>query len=191
MSDYSSSFFSDINAREEMESILNHNGIKVLYVRSNRNTRCKCYDPLHKDGKANCHICGGSGFLSSIEPIKIFANPLSQDDVLRMSGERFTDLGDANLYSNTFYLKHNTSPNTGDRIIVVGYDKSGLPTEVKEVFVLGLCRPTRGESGRVEYFRVLARTSPQHTKLEQTRLNKIPNAHKKNLMKGVRYEWGS
>lgn len=188
---YINSFLNEIDAREEMDYVLDNNGIKVLYIRSNRNTRCKCYDPLHKDGESSCNICGGSGFLSSIEVITVFANPLSQDDVLRMSGERFTELGDANIYSNTFYLKYNTSPNTGDKIIIVGYDKDGLPTEVKEVYVLGLCRATRGLNGRIEYYRVLGRTSPQHTHKEQLRLNKVPNTHKKNIMNGVRYQWGS
>lgn len=187
MADYMNSFFSEVDAREEMNTVLEENGIKALYVRSNKDTRCKCYDPLHKDGEGNCHICGGSGFLSSIEPITVFANPLSQDD----AGEKFTELGDANLYSNTFYLRYNAAPENGDRIIVVGYDNYGMPTQVKAVFVLGLCRAVRGHKGRIEHYRVLGRTSPQHAILEQSRLNKIPNAHKKNLMKGVRYQWGA
>lgn len=184
-------FFNDIDVREEIEYILEHNSIKILYVRNNRETRCKCFDPLHEDGKSNCLMCGGTGYLSSIEVIEAFLNPASQDDMLRMSGEKFTNLGDANLYTDTFYFKHKNTPNVGDRILIVGFDKHGLPTDVKESLHVSLTRRVRGYKGRTELYKVIARSSAQSLSLDNKRLRQVPNADKFKMMKGTKYQWGN
>lgn len=184
-------FFNNIDARKEIEYILKHNNIKALYVRRRQDTRCVCFDPLHKDGKADCIICGGSGFLSSIEAIDTFLNPASQDDMLRMSGEKFTGLGNINIYTNTLYLKHKDTPVVGDRILIVGYDKFGLPTDVKESLYVNFARKVRGYKGRVELYKVIVRSSAQSISLDNKRLRMVPNADKVKLMKGTKYQWGS
>lgn len=184
-------FFNNIDVREEIEYILEHNKIKILYVRKSRETRCVCFNPLHKDGKAGCLMCGGSGFLSSIEVMDAFLNPASQDDMLRMSGEKFTDLGDANLYTDIIYLSHKKEPNVGDRILIVGYDKHGLPTDVKESLYVNFSRKVRGYKGRIELYKTITRSSAQSLSLDNKRLRMIPNAIKVKMMKGTKYQWGS
>lgn len=186
-----SSFFNEIDARGELDFIIESNKLNVLYVRANTRSRCKCYDPLHKDGSANCKICGGSGLLSSIEKMEVFCNPMSMDDAIRLSGQRRTEVGDANIMTQTFYLKHNERPKAGDRILIVGYDKHNLPTEVKESSIVSVVREVRGFNGRVEMYKIICRTSAPMLDKDQKRLNCIPNAQKAKLMKGVRYQWGS
>lgn len=184
-------FFNDVDAREELELILEENKIDVLYVRSNTRTRCKCYDPLHKDGNSNCKICRGTGLIPSIEKMEVFCNPTSMDDAIRLSGQKRTELGDANVMTQTFYLKHNERPKSGDRVLIVGYDKYNLPTEVKESSIVSVPREVRGYHGRVEMNKIICRTSPQMLEKDQKRLNSIPNKDKIKLMKGVRYQWGN
>lgn len=184
-------FFNNIDAREEVEEIIKENGIKVLYIRTNTNTRCKCYDQLHKDGNTNCKVCGGSGLLASIEVMDAFLNHMSGDDMIGMTGLKKTDLGDVNVSTNVFYISHKRKPKHGDRILIVGYDKYGLPYEVIASCTVGLCREARGYNGRVEMYKVITRTSPQYLKLDQDRLNRVGNKDKERLMKGIRYQWGN
>lgn len=183
-------FFNKIDVREEIGYILTYNSIKILYVRNNKTTRCKCFNQLHQSGDSKCIMCGGSGVLSSAEIIDTFQNPSSMDDSLRISGEKNTDIGRANLYSKTFYFKHNIFPSTGDKIIIVGFDSNNIPIEVKESLYIGICREVRGFNGRIEMFKTICRSSPQSTTLDQKRLNSIKNSDKVNLMKGVKYQWG-
>lgn len=186
-----SGFFEKIDARYEVDEIIEANKINILYVRNNIKSRCKCYDELHKDGESKCKVCGGSGLLSSLEKMEVFCNPLSMDDSIRISGQKHTDIGDVTILSQTFYLKHNEKPKTGDKILIVGYDKYGLPTEVKEVCYITIAREVRGINGRVEMNKVICRTSPQDLTKYQKRLSRIPNTEKVKLMKGAKYKWGN
>ena len=102
-------FYNNVDVIKEIEDLIKHNSSKILYVRHNTESRCKCYDPLYRTGTTSCKVCGGSGFVSSLELIEAFLNPISKN----IEGEVMTEVGEASIYDRVFYATRDIHPENG------------------------------------------------------------------------------
>lgn len=173
-----------IDVREEFEYLQNMFGMSILLIRNNNNTRCKCYDPLHRDGNRKCKICGGSGKISSIEKIDVVHQNSDKDSNLK-----FTELGLSVANTVVFYINRKHFPKVQDQIFIVGYDNKGIPIDIKKSCTIVAVLEVRGDKGRTELFKVYAKYSPSKIEVDQRRLNSIPLEHKKRIADGKRYVW--
>lgn len=174
----------NINFRNEMETLLDEYGVDVLLVRKMKDSRCPCYDSLHRDGDSNCKICLGTGMLSSVEKNKAVIQNANSQNFIRVS-----ELG--LLVSNSFvmYFDHSTHLNEGDHVFMVGFDKTNIPVDIKNVCSIKTSKAVRGDNGRIEYYEILAESSPTKIIKEQKRLNKTSIATKRSIMDGGRFVW--
>lgn len=178
-------FYNNVDVVKEIKDLIKHNSSKILYIRHDTHSRCKCYDPLYGTGTSTCKICGGSGFVSSIEFAEVFLNPISKN----IEGEIMTEVGEASIYDRIFYTERNIHPKTGDRILIVGFDKNDVPIDIREVVNIRYSEEIRGYHGRVEFYKLYCSVQPQSLEREQKRLNSVPTVDKSKLMKGTKYKW--
>lgn len=177
----------DIDFRKEYVLLNDEYGIDMLYIRTNKRTRCRCYNKRTKDGSSKCKICGGTGKVSIIEKVKgIYQN---YDET---GFERMTELGLSSSNTVIFYFDISVVPTVNDRIILVAYDRSTqtpIPVNISKSMIIISVDPIRGESGRIEVYKCFAKYTPEKIIDDQRRLNAIPIEDKKKLMRGVRYTW--
>lgn len=137
----------DIDLRKELDYLIENYGVNVLYIRSSKYIKCKCYDELYKAGNSRCKLCLGTGKLTSIEPTKIFFNNEKYYSYLSHGGKYNTIVGE-------FILKYNIAPKFNDRILIVGSNKYNLVTDVKKVYLISNVNEVRCDNGRVEFYEV-------------------------------------
>lgn len=173
-----------IDLRKEFEILQSNFSLSILLIRNNNNTRCKCYDPLHRDGTRKCKICGGTGKISSIEKIDVIHQNANKDNNLKL-----TEVGLSITNTISFYIDRKHFPKVSDQIFIVGFDNHGLPVDIKKSCSIVSVQEIRGDNGRNELFQVYAKYSPDKIKIDQKRLNSIPLEHKKKIAEGKRYVW--
>lgn len=174
----------DINLREDYDSLEKQFTLKVLMIRKNKNTRCKCYNELHRDGDIKCKVCGGTGRLNLIEQVPAIHENFNTSSLIKM-----TELGLSVTNTVLFFFNYKIMPKVQDRILIVGYDKRGLPVDIKKSCTIVNVEEIRGDNGRVEMYQVYAKYSPEKIIYDQKRLNAIPLKCKAEIMKGRRYTW--
>lgn len=174
----------NINLREEYKSLEKDFSFKVLLIRTNKNTRCKCYDPLNHDGDAHCKICGGTGKLNMIESVSTIHENFNGSNLIKM-----TELGLSVSNTILLFFDYKTIPVVKDRVLIVGYDKYGIPIDIKKSCTIASVEEVRGDNGRVEFYLTYAKYAPEKIKQDQRRLNSVPPKIKKQIMKGRRYTW--
>lgn len=174
----------DVNIREVYSSLERQFGLKALLVRTNKLTRCKCFNVLNSDGDSDCKICGGTGKLSMIEQVKTVYQNVTTKEYMTM-----TELGMSAINTIVFYFDNKIAPRVQDRIFVVGYDQYGLPIDIKKSCTIASVQQIRGDNGRLELYKVYAKYTPEKIKQDQRRLNSIPPSDKLRIIKGVRYTW--
>lgn len=174
----------DIDLRNEFDNLSKQFSLKVLLVRRNMNTRCKCYSLLNHDGDSSCKICGGSGHVNIIEQVNSINQNMTTKEAIKI-----TEIGLSAMNTMVFYFDHKVAPKVQDRIFIVGYDKYGLPVDIKKSCTVINVMPMRGDNGRLEMYKVYAKYSPEKIRQDQKRLNSIPNKIKAKIAKGVRYTW--
>lgn len=175
---------SQIDLRHEYKSVEKEFGFKVLLVRANSPTKCRCYDPLHGDGNRKCKICGGTGNVNIIEKIDVIHENINTEGFVKM-----TELGLTVSNTVILYMSNKVFPKVRDKVFIVGYDKFGIPVDIKKDCTVVSVEEIRGEVGRVECYKVFARYSPDQILIDQRRLNAIPGEQKSEIMKGKRYTW--
>lgn len=175
---------SDIDLRQEFEGLKNEFNLKVLLIRTNQRTRCKCYDPYNHDGDSNCKICGGTGKLNMIEMTPTIHENFNTSSLIKM-----TELGLSVSNTILLFFDYKVIPKVRDRVLIVGYDSRGIPVDIKKDCTIASVEEVRGENGRIELYMVYAKYSPENIKRDQRRLNRIPPKVKKEIMKGRRYTW--
>lgn len=173
-----------IDIRKEFELLQREFSISILLIRNNKNTRCRCYDPLHKDGDRECKICGGTGRVSSIEKVDVIHQNVDSNGFAAM-----TELGLTVSNTIVLYFDSKSVPKVNDQVLIVGYDEFGSPVDIKKSCTVYAVHEVRGDSGRIEYYHVYAKYSPEKIAMDQKRLNAIPPASKLQIAKGKRYTW--
>lgn len=174
----------NIDLRKEFEFLQEHFSMDVLMIRSNKHSRCKCYDPLHRDGDRRCKICGGTGKISSIEKISAI-----HQNVDSASSLKITELGLSISNTVVLYFDLRAVPKAQDQVLIVGFDKYGCPVDIKKSCTIVSVQEVRGDNGRVEMYQVYAKYAPEKIEVDQKRLNSIPPKHKLEIAKGKRYIW--
>lgn len=175
----------EIDIRNEYKLIEKEFGVSILLVRCQNLTRCKCYDTLSKTGNSNCKMCGGTGMVNSIEHRKAIVQTLSTDNSMSPA-----PIGLMSTDTLLFHFGYEINPMERDMILIVGFDKSGIPIDVKEVYVITTSDPIRGDRGRIEYYKVYAKMAPEKLKNIQNRLNSIPVRSKIKMIKeGAVFRW--
>ena len=174
----------EIDLREEFDLLQSEFSLSILLIRNNNDTRCKCYDPLHRDGDRSCKMCGGSGKVSSIEKINVIHQNANKD-----SNVKLTEIGLSITNTINFYIHRKHFPKVQDQILIVGFDNNGLPVDIKKSCTIVSVLEVRGDHGRNEFFQVYGKYSPDKIKFDQKRLNSIPLEHKKKLAEGKKYIW--
>lgn len=173
-----------INLRDEFELLQDEFSMSILLIRNNKNTRCKCYNPLHKDGDRKCKICGGTGKISSIEKVDVIHQNVNSSGFIKM-----TELGLSVTNTIVLYFNVKSIPKVQDQVLIVGFDKDGIPVDIKRSCTIASVQEVRGDNGRVEFYQTYAKYSPEKIELNQRRLNAIPPAFKKKIMEGKRFTW--
>lgn len=174
----------NIDMRKEFDILQNQFSMSILLIRSNNNTRCKCYDPLHRSGNRKCKVCGGSGKINTIEKIQgIHQNSDSGSPM------KLTELGLSAMNTISFYLDRKYVPKSKDQILIVGFDNNGCPVDIKKDCTIVSVQEVRGDDGRIEFYHVYAKYSPDKILIDQKRLNAIPKEQKMQIAKGKRYTW--
>lgn len=174
----------NIDLRQEFDFLKEHFAIDLLMIRSNKHSRCKCYDPLHRDGDRRCRVCGGTGKISSIEKISAIHQNVNASGFVKM-----TDLGLSVSNTIVLYFDLKAVPKAQDQVLIVGFDKYGSPVDIKKSCTIVSVQEVRGDNGRLEMYQVYAKYSPEKIDVDQKRLNSIPPAQKRDIAKGKRYIW--
>lgn len=177
----------DIDLRDEFSSMNDMFGLNILLVRKNKNSRCKCWSELNLDGDPKCKLCGGTGKVSSIEQVKAINETVSSSNTSAIL--KMTELGLSIANTMVMYFDYKVAPKVQDRIFIVGFDKFGLPIDIKKSCTIVSIEPVRGDRGRLELYKAFVKYSPEKIKTDQMRLNAIPPEAKAKLVKGVRYTW--
>lgn len=173
-----------INLREQFELLQNQFSISIFIIRKNKLTKCKCYNPLHRTGDANCKICGGSGMLNTIEKIEAIQQTMDTEDALQN-----TELGIVVSDLMCFYINHKDIPFEKDELLIVGYNEKKIPIDIKENYIIQSVQPLKGDNGRIELYKVFAKKSQERIQINQKRFNSIPIQQKIKLMQGKKFTW--
>ena len=176
-----------IHLRGEFKLLNAEYGVTMLYIRSNKKIRCRCYNPRTKDGNVNCKICGGTGRVSSIETVKGIYQNYDETGFMRE-----TELGASTSNTVILYFDEKTVPTVNDRILLTAFDRSTsvpVPVNISKSMIIISVDPIRGEAGRVEAYKCFAKYAPEKIEYDQRRLNSIPVKDKIKIMKGVKYTW--
>lgn len=134
------------NIKSMMNSQINRWGINVLVVKSSSKLKCKCYNNTTNEGNNSCSICFGVGYVSSIKKEKIIID----------YGNRINNYSTPSQYgyinNQLIYAYGNSTVNIndGDKIIIVGWNKQNVISDVKEILTVGSINPYRMENGRIE-----------------------------------------
>ena len=174
----------NVDLREEFRELNDKFKLKILLIRRNNNTRCKCYDPLHRSGNRKCKVCGGSGKINIIEAAEIIHQNVDSNSSLQL-----TDIGLSINNTLKCYLDRKYVPKVQDQILIVGFNSQGIPVDIKKSCTIVSVQEIRGDLGRIEAYQVYAKYSPEKIKVDQKRLDAIPTQQKRQIVKGKRYTW--
>lgn len=173
----------NIDIRKEFEVLQNLFSIDILYCRTDKYIRCKCYDPLFKVGSPSCSFCFGRGFLYALDRVKCIQHTLFNF----IDGINQSNFGSIPTGDESFYFKHDFHPKVGDLIIITAFNKKNMPAEVQEVYEVRTALSNRGDNGRIEYFTVMGRLRDDKLNQINKMICNLDNKGKHLLSKGKRY----
>jgi hypothetical protein len=140
--------------REKFDKLLNDYGNYIIYVRTNKNLHCKCWNPQQESSNPKCPICFGTGFVVKVEIRKArsrsASTPVSYPNLMQHEEPAITD--DPGYF---FYMRWDSNPKTEDIIIDVSWN-NGIPT-FTNAYEINFPEPLRGKGGRIEYWRLACR----------------------------------
>lgn len=176
-----------IDLRNEFDLLQNELSYDILYNRATKFLRCQCYDKLYHSGDSKCPICHGSGFVTTLERMKIIEYTPSPGS----AGNRTEMLpfGEFNQQQKMFYLTYKASPQEKDLIFITGWNRDKTPSGVNSVYIIKAVDPVRGDNGRLEYYRVVASLVPDLRRMVRETVNRLPASGKRAIAEGKRYAW--
>ena len=176
-----------IDLRHDSELLTNEFGINVLYVRNCKFVRCKCFDDLNKTGAADCPLCLGKGYLSSVQKIKAIES--SNSAYSSTSNVLKTAIGLTDEKNEIYYIRHQYNPKERDMIIKVTWDKNGYPVDIVKVLEIINVYEMRGDNGRVELNGCVINDRTDKVKDYRNYLNNIPKSLIRTIAKGDKGVW--
>ncbi len=147
-----------IDLRQGLSEILRDYGHPILYQRSNRKIRCKCWDNRWREADPRCPICLGSGWLIRLERHIVRGNNAMQTVTYPNLHEE-SPIGNSWVPADVLYVKYSVHPRVGDVVIEVGW-KGLRPTNVRYVYEVNHIQPNRGDNGRIEFYEMYIKSIP-------------------------------
>lgn len=158
-------------------------GVPVLHLSSSKYFKCRCIDPVNKQGNTNCNICFGSGSVSSLKIINVI---MDMNGATR-ENEKLNGFGLTDSTPIQIYTKYNNILSQRDKIIVVGFDKNGNPTDIKDIYVINNTNSFRMLNGRIEGNVCTATKVNSDIKIYQKYINNLHNKAIEHLKDGGEY----
>lgn len=179
-------FFKNIDLDKESEYIIDNNSIKVIYIYKDVNTRCKCYNQLHKTGDKKCKLCNGDGFAKVAKIIDVFIDESNM--ATNITGDIKDVAGEAHVGSVLMFTKSNNKIIEDSYIVVVGFI-NGLPYDVHKVYYCSDVLSPRATNGEIKFVSMKCKLTPQAVKSQDTLIKRMSIKDKKSLMSGGIYKW--
>lgn len=176
-----------IDLRNELDLLQNELSYDILYNRATKFLRCQCYDKRYHSGDSKCPICHGSGFVTTLERMKVIEYTPSIGST--GSKTEMFSFGEFNQQQKIFYLTYKSAPQEKDYIFVTGWNKDKTPSGVTSVYVIKAVNAVRGDHGRLEYYKVVAALVPDMKRLVRETVNRLPGSGKRAIAEGKRYAW--
>lgn len=138
-----------IDMRHNAEILTEEFGINVLLVKQNKFVKCRCFDDLNKTGDANCKLCNGSGWFSSIQKIKAIESSTGKPyfDTSMIYNNR--GIGVTDQKYEVYYIRQQFNPKERDLILKVTW-KDNMPVDIEKVLEITSVYEMRGDNGRNE-----------------------------------------
>ena len=137
-----------IDLRNEFALLQNNFSYDILYNRTTRHLKCRCFQTVFQSGIPDCPVCHGQGYATSLQ---------------RQSVK--------------------------DLIIETGWSKEGYPVNPKTIYQIESVYPMRGDSGRIEYWKVKVNRLPDLLVSFRQQVNQLPVSSKRKLANGERFIW--
>lgn len=107
--------------KQQFEATVNRIGIWAIYTRTDRRFRCRhCGSLSHKDGRADCGSCFGTGYQVRLE--RWLVGYASATRRIQAQEGDFTPVGIEPPTNPVVFARAADVPRTGDRIFLVEWD---------------------------------------------------------------------
>lgn len=161
-----------VDLRVEMDYMLENYGSDFLLIRNDKRYPCTCITQISASSNDRCPLCLGTGYWHSAEKIRGRTKATSSADTLPKS-VNYTQIGDVGVSLRHFYTNYLVRPKGKDLIVVCEWNgKIPVFDEYTEIYEVNYAEPMRGDNGRIEYFKAVAKSDPVNMKLK---FNNIKN----------------
>lgn len=175
----------NIDLRKEIIDMISEYGLDMLYIRDSKYINCKCYNPLYKTGDSKCPICLGFGKLTIIQKIKaIYDNNYFSSGSVTNNGVGLTYKDSVTLYTDNTII-----PKPGDKVYIVGWNKSNVPDDVHRVYIIDNIDEVRLDNGRVEGYVVNLKLRTDLLIAAQKSFSQLSRVARLTLSVGGKYIW--
>lgn len=107
--------------KRQFEETVDRIGLWVIYARADRRFRCRaCGSLSHKDGRADCGACFGSGYQARLE--RWLVGYASSTRRVQADDGKLTPVGIESDRSPVVFTRAADVPRVGDRIFLVEWD---------------------------------------------------------------------
>lgn len=178
-----------IDMRYESNGLINEFGVEMLYIRNCKYVKCKCYNDLHKAGDSKCPYCHGSGYMASIEKVKLIESSNGKPYMWNNFLKRL-NIGSIDQKADVLYIQQFFNPKERDFVLKVTWDqKLNIPIDIIKVFNLIDIYEMRGDNGRTELYGCLTENRPDLIDPFYKTLRSIPQKAVQTLLKGGKFVW--
>jgi len=164
--------FGNIDIQEEVERLIDRDGFYVILIRPIMQMRCLCWNEQTKEARSDCQTCFGTGYLLKFERHKC-RDFRTTDNFIAKSLQQFAT-GTLLEPAQYFYLKKQSNIFSNMFIVIAEWDGLNPIKESMEAFEVNIVDKHRGKGGKLEYYRVGAKSRPDIT-------NRLQRAPIKNL----------
>jgi len=142
-----------VDLREEFNKIIKKYGRPIVYGRCDRRIKCVCTDSLNPSPL--CKKCFGTGYKVVFQ--RCFVRSVSASVPEALVGIlRNEEIGFVQPDAWIYYFQYYVHPKAGDLILEVEWDGDKVKS-YKKRYVITHVEPKYKESGRVIYYKVVAR----------------------------------
>ena len=169
-----------IDLRNEFAILQNNFSYDILYNRTTRHLKCRCFQTVFQSGLADCPVCHGQGYATSLQRQKVIPTEGKR-------GLNPSSFGEYTHEKRWFYVEHSMSPAVKDIIIETGWSREGYPVNPNKVYRIESVYPVRGDGGRIEYWKIEVTCLPDLLASYRKQINQLPTASKRKIASGERF----
>jgi hypothetical protein len=155
-----------LNLRDEFLELLTDTGFYVLLQRQSKKIHCSCWNEKYQEGKHDCTLCGGTGWVVRIER-HLTRNMDANIPVAEPTMNQVSNVGRSAVQLTRWYFMHDVHPQIGDMIYEVTWDPKNphKPTGLVAAHMINQAYAKRGDHGRIEYWSCAARSETINNKV--------------------------